>query len=152
MDVVFDVYREISINLEFKKIVSFQLIKQWNSFFSSASNKTELIKFVAAERKKNTRLFFNKLLYLTCEQECFVTFEANCSIADHLLSTLEKADTRLLLYGHDASLNYQDIIIHTPNTDWCVYFGYYNVGNRSQDFHQDRKGEQLKVDRCREGG
>ena len=34
---------------------------------------------------------------------------------------------------------------------WCVYFAYYNVDNRSQDLHQDKKAEQLQVDRCREG-
>ena len=26
------------------------------------------------------------------------------------------------------------------------------MGNRSQDLHQDRKAEQLEIDRCREGG
>ena len=29
----------------------------------------------------------------------------------------KEADTRLFLHAHDASLNYQDITIHTPDTD-----------------------------------
>ena len=51
VDIASDAYREISIknaerarrktgNLEFKKIVGSQLIKQWNSFLSLAKNKT----------------------------------------------------------------------------------------------------------------
>ena len=36
-------------NLDFKKIVGFQLIKQWNSFILSANNKIEVIKFIVAK-------------------------------------------------------------------------------------------------------
>ena len=43
------------------------------------------------------------------EEECFI-FEDNCSPANHLFSTQEEADTRLILHAQDASLNYQDII------------------------------------------
>ena len=38
------------------------------------------------------------------EEECFI-FEDNCSPADHLFSTQEEADTRLILPAQDASLN-----------------------------------------------
>lgn len=55
-------------NLQFKKIVGSRLIKQLNSFLSSAYNKTELIKFIVAEWEKNARLFSNKLIYIICEQ------------------------------------------------------------------------------------
>ena len=65
--------------------------------------------------KKNARLFSNKSIYVTCQQERFFIFEGNCSNADDLFSTPE-ADTRLFLHVHDASLNYQDIIIHRPGT------------------------------------
>ena len=79
VDVVCDLYREISIkkaervrrkygNLQFKKIVGSRLIKQLNSFLSSAYNKTELIKFIVAEWEKNARIFSNKLIYIICEQ------------------------------------------------------------------------------------
>ena len=73
VDAVFDVYRNISIknaehahrksgNIEFKKILGSQLIKQWNSFLSSTNNKTELIKFIFAEWKMHARLFTNNLI------------------------------------------------------------------------------------------
>ena len=35
----------------------------------------------------------------------------------HLDSTQEEADTRLLLHAHDASVNYHNIVIQTPDTD-----------------------------------
>ena len=74
MDVVFDVHRKISIKKaervrrSYGKIVGSRLIKQLNSFLSSAYNKTELIKFIVAEWEKNARLFSNKLIYIICEQ------------------------------------------------------------------------------------
>ena len=84
-------------NLEFKKVVGSQLIKQWNSFVSSDNKETELIKFSVAGWKKNARLFSDKLIYVTCEEECFFIFEGNCSTADYFFSTQEKADNQLSL-------------------------------------------------------
>ena len=67
VDVVFDVYQQISIknaertrrksgSLEFKKIAGSQQIKQWTSFLSSVNNKTELIKFTVEEWGKKFSL------------------------------------------------------------------------------------------------
>ena len=75
VDVVFDVYRQISIknaergSLEFKKIAGSQQIKQLRSFLSSVNNKTELIKFTVEEWKKNSHVLNDKLLYVTCEEK-----------------------------------------------------------------------------------
>ena len=103
VDVVFDVYHEISNknaelahgnigNFEFNKIAGFHLmIKQCSSFLSLANNKTELIKCIVAEWKRML-IFPNKLIYVTCEEECFFIFEGNCSTANHLFSTQEEAD------------------------------------------------------------
>ena len=146
LDVVFDVYYKILIknaehvhwkcgNLEFKKILGSQLIKQWNSFLSLANNKTELIKFIVAEWKKNVFLFSNKLIYVTCEREYFFIFEGNCSTTNHLFLAQEEADTHLLLHAQDPSPNYQDIIIHKPDTDvftlavtmWVIEAGIFII-------------------------
>ena len=72
---------------------------------------------MVAEWKNNARLFSKKLIYVTCEEECFFIFEGHCSTANHLFLIKEEADTCFLLHAHDAPLNYQDIIIHTPDTD-----------------------------------
>ena len=59
----------------------------------------------------------NKLIYVTCEEECLFIFAGSYFTVNHLFSIQDEVDTRLLLYAYDASLNYQDIIIHTPDTD-----------------------------------
>ena len=100
VDVIFDVYRQISIksaerarrksgSLKFKKIVGSQQIKQWTSFLSPVNNKTELIKFTVEEWKKNSHLLNDKLLYVTCEEKCFMISDGNLSTVAHLDSTQE---------------------------------------------------------------
>ena len=63
MDVVFDVYQEISIN-NFSNFKKFPADKTMNYFLSSANNKTKLIKFRVSEWKDNACLFFIKLIYM----------------------------------------------------------------------------------------
>ena len=67
--------------------------------------------------EKNSHLLSDKLLYVTCEEKCFMISEGNLSTVAHLDSTQEEADTRLLLHAHDASVNYHNIVIQTPDTD-----------------------------------
>ena len=74
------------------------------------------------EKKCSSNFQQIDLSHLTYEQEWFLIFEDNCSTADHLFLTQEEADTRLLLDAHDVSLNYQDIIIHTPDADVLILF------------------------------
>ena len=61
MDVVFDVYQEISIN-NFSNFKKFPADKTMNYFLSSANNKTKLIKFRVSEWKNNACLFFIKFI------------------------------------------------------------------------------------------
>ena len=127
VDVVFSVYQQISIknaectrrksgSLEFKKIIGSQQIKEWISFLLFVNNKTKLIKSTV-EWKKNYHLLNDKLLYVTCKEKCFMISDGNLSTVAHLDSTREEADTRLLLHAHDASVNYHNIVIQTPDTD-----------------------------------
>ena len=67
--------------------------------------------------EKNSLLLNDKLLYVTCEEKCFMISEGNFSTVAHLDSTQEEADTRLLLHADDASVNYHNIVIQTPDTD-----------------------------------
>ena len=131
IDVVFDVHQQISIknaerarrksgSFEFKKIVGSQQIKQWTSFLSSVNNKTELIKFTVEEWKNKSHLLNDKLLYVTCEEKCFMISDGNLSTEAHLDSTQEEADTRLLLHAHDASVNYHNIVIQTRYADVLI--------------------------------
>ena len=46
--------------------------------------------------------------------------DGNLSTVAHLDSTQEEADTGLLLRAYDASVNYHDIVIQTPDTDVLI--------------------------------
>ena len=70
--------------------------------------------------EKNSHLLNDKLLYVTCEEKCFMISDGNLSTMAHLDSTQEEADTRLLLRAHDASVNYHNIVIQTPDTDVLI--------------------------------
>ena len=72
------------------------------------------------EWKKNAHLLNDKLLYVTCEEKCFIISDGNLPTMAHLDSTQEEADTRLLLHAHDASVNYYNIVIQTPDTDVLI--------------------------------
>ena len=72
------------------------------------------------EWKKNAHLLNDKLLYVTCEEKCFIISDGNLPTMANLDSTQEEADTRLLLHAHDASVNYYNIVIQTPDTDVLI--------------------------------
>ena len=93
--------------LKFKKIVGFQLIKQWISFLSSANKKTEPIKFIVAKWKNNACLYSNKLIYVTRKQECFFIFEGNRSTANQSILAQEEVDTLMGLIMKIITLNRQ---------------------------------------------
>ena len=46
--------------------------------------------------------------------------DGNLSTVGYLDSTQEETDTRLLLHAHDASVNYHNIVIQTPDTDVLI--------------------------------
>ena len=83
LDIVFDVYRNMSIkNAErmrrrkstptFQTIVTTQKIKQWHTFLSSASKKTALIKFLVEQWQlpKFNNMLQGKNIFITCGSTC----------------------------------------------------------------------------------
>ena len=145
IDVVFDVYRRVSIknaerlkratdSVVFKQIMANQPIKQWNSFLSSSENKTELIKFLVSEwKKENYRKSLGcKKLLVTSEDNCFEIQADTVFEVEELYSTQEEADTRLLLHAKHANNSYsRRSVIHTPDTDvicLCITHSSYIEG------------------------
>ena len=82
IDVVFDVYREISIKnteranrgadmgIQFRNIAPGYSIQQWRKLLDSSSNKASLIKFLVNTWKQpfQGEKLQEKVLYVTCEQ------------------------------------------------------------------------------------
>ena len=132
VDVVFDVYREVSIKnaerkkrntvpgTQFKNICAGHIIQQWRRFLGEDANKTALISFLVSEWQEEvyrTKLQ-SKILYVTCEDQCYKITPQHVEIADDLKCTHEKADTRLLLHAEHASKNsYRSVIKVSEDTD-----------------------------------
>ena len=128
IDIVFDVYFEESIKnvernrrcsstISFKKIVPNNVIRQWHSFLGDGNNKTELVKFLVSEWKKKS-IPGMKILYVTTGAECWCINDDTC--IEELNCTQEEADTRMLLHASHISSDFNDVVIHTPDTDVVV--------------------------------
>jgi hypothetical protein len=130
IDVVFDVYRDLSIkNVErnrrsrgqllFKKIIATAEIKQWGSFLSSNENKNALVEFIVSQWKKPEyrAKIGQKLFYATNGSDVVKTNEREIFHEIELQSNHEEADTRMLLHAKHASANYSKILISSPDTD-----------------------------------
>ena len=105
IDVVFDVYRDISIkNIErmgnrsssaapvFKNIIlSTHKIQQWSQFLKGINNKGSFIRFIAAEWKKDVYVdkFSGKEMYIAYEEECWMITE---NAEKSLFTNQEEAD------------------------------------------------------------
>ena len=130
-DVVFDVYKQISIKdaeralrstdggIRFTNIAPGHRIHQWRRLLSCDISKTKLIKFVTEQwgtEPYRIRLK-DKVLYVTCEDICTkITREAVVEV-DELRSSHEEADTRLLLHCKHASSSFHSVIVASEDTD-----------------------------------
>ena len=81
IDVVFDVYLENSIknaertrrvsgNIQYSRIIGNQRIGQWHAFLSSATNKTEFVKFLVTQWIKHIHSY-DKTIYVTSGSDCW---------------------------------------------------------------------------------
>ena len=140
VDLVFDVYRSISIkNIERQNrataagtqshnISPGHKVQQWKKFLAEGSNKRALAVFLSTEWKqdKYREKLGNKVLYVTCEDQCHKISADEVQIADELRSTQEEADTRLIFHtAHAASNGYNAVVIVAEDTDvfvLCISF------------------------------
>ena len=126
IDVVFDVYREISImnteranrgadmGIQFRNIAPGHSIQQWRKLLCSSSNKASLIKFLVNTWKQplQREKLQEKVLYVTCEQECFKTSKDKWEDIVDLKSSQEEADTRILLHALRAGKSgYKEVVL-----------------------------------------
>ena len=134
IDVVFDVYKDVSIKnaervnrgsdsgLLFSNIVAGHKVKQWRRLLSSTKSKTNLIKFLAEDwQKQALRSKLNdKVMYVTCEKKCIKLTNDTSSEVHSLFTTQEEADTRKLLHAKHASEESGSIIIASEDTDVLI--------------------------------
>ena len=131
IDIVFDVYQEISIKslersrrstgiLKLKNIEAAHKIKQWKKVLGSTENKTALIGFLYSEWEKPfyQNLLKDKILFITYLSLCKrITSNSSTNITD-LTCNQEEADTRMFFHAnHVDKDNFRSIVIVTPDTD-----------------------------------
>ena len=117
VDVVFDVYREVSIKnverlkrastsdgLQYKNILPAYTVKSWNKLWKW---KTEAFR---------GRLG-NRIMYVTTEDQCWRLEAATCDPVPELECNHEEADTRIVLHAQHAG---GTCIIHLDDTDVFV--------------------------------
>ena len=135
VDVVFDVYRQLSIkagervrrktqtSLQFSNIQSGHKVQQWNKFLSSSENKVQFLRFIASEWEEEVyrQRLMSKTLFLTSDIVCKKLTTADVVDIGQLQCTHEEADTRILLHvQHAVSSGFHNIVVCADDTDVLV--------------------------------
>ena len=131
IDVVFDVYQDKSIKnverskrssnegVKYRNILPSFKVKSWNKVLSISSNKTEIVKFLVAQWRKDE--FRSKLddrsLFVTFHDECWQITATRVEMVPELQCNQEEADTRMILHAKHAG---GKCIIHADDTDVLV--------------------------------
>ena len=110
IDIVFDVYKDVSIKnaerqsrlnsveaIVYKTLFPSQVVQQWDSLEASSVNKANLIRFIASEWRKENSLCRTKLgerntvMFITCDEECFKIMSNTVELVPELESSQEEA-------------------------------------------------------------
>ena len=108
-----------------QNIASGQKIKQWRKFLAIKNNKTSLIKFIIKEWNNEEYIKkldnIHKILYATCEENCFLFSAVRCREVPKHNCLQEEADGRLLLHAaHAAEAGFENVVISSNGTDVLV--------------------------------
>ena len=176
IDVVFDVYRDTSIKnaercnrgssmgTQWKNIAPGHKVVQWKKFLRTSENKVSLIKFLTDQWKQPEKRekLEDKLIFVTCEESCYMVTREHWDIIQALTTNQEEADTRMLLHAaHAADEGYRSVIITAEDTDvliLCICFSkklgceiYIKSGtlNRTRYIDVCRLAKTLGDDMCK---
>ena len=131
IDVVFDVYRQLSIKgaertmrgadtgIRFTNIIPGHKILQWRRLLSCNASKTKLISFIVSPWKKSTlrEKLGGKTMYVTCDDLCFRLTRDEVLEEGDLKTCQEEADTRVIFHAKHAAPHVSSIIIVAEDTD-----------------------------------
>ena len=101
----------LEVDTSSKNIRSDHKIRQWSEFLASYKNKSQLIKFISEEWRKEK----------TTEDHYYGIISSYSVEREDLQSTHEEADTRVLFNAANAaSAGYQEVVISSEDTDVFV--------------------------------
>jgi hypothetical protein len=139
IDVVFDVYKSISIksaerqlrgahaqdSICYKNLTSGQKVQQWRKFLTDGKNKSALIEFLAKEwqTEKYLKMLGSKEMFVAYNEQCIKIMQTGSENFVALYSNHEEADTRMVLHAKNISLcGIRSIIVSSTDTDVYVLF------------------------------
>ena len=127
VDVIFDVYEDISIKsaerelrgesdaISFKNLAADLKVKQFKNVLRNGDNKTSLVRFVVKHWQKtpSRERLKDRELHVTCGNRCYKITAERVEDKEELRSEQEEADTRLLLHVQHAATEqrYRSIIV-----------------------------------------
>ena len=137
---------------------STQIPKEWKTFLMNVRNKTQFIKFLLSEWRKDeyAEMLQGREIVFACDFECFLLSSEDGITTDatplpNLASSQEEADTLIILHSLNADQKAANedasIVIHSPDTDvfilllaFCQKFChplYFDtgVGNKRRIIH-----------------
>ena len=132
VEVVFNVYREVSINnverskrvstsdgVHYKNIFPAYTVKYWSKLLSVTTNKHEIVKFFVSQWSSETfrSKIGNQIMYVTAEDQCWRLDADTCQPVPELKCNHEEADTRIILHANHAG---GTCVIHSDDTDVFV--------------------------------
>ena len=131
VDIVFDVYKDISIKNDERtkrgsnntslcnEILANQKVRQWDQILSSPKSKSKLIQFFFNDWRKYSyaEQLEGKVLFVTSGEQCVIIDGKRSVLCNRLFSSQEEADSRLLLHAHHASKNHDNVIMVARDTD-----------------------------------
>lgn len=134
VDVVFDVYKDISIKnaerdarsfdsgVHFSCIQPGHRIQQWRSLLRSSRSKTALTQFIADEWVKPAyrERLGSMELYVTALDKCLRVSKSSGQECPDLSCSQEEADGRMLLHAKHAALKSSSVIFVSEDTDVMI--------------------------------
>ncbi|CAB3994853.1 Hypothetical predicted protein [Paramuricea clavata] len=129
IDIVFDIYKDISIKnaerskratgpvgITYKNILPVYRVKNWSKILSVPANKTELVRFLVGQWKQGSQAS-QQTLYVTEEETCWKISSSEARVVPELRSNHEEADTRMVLHAKHAG---GKCVIHSEDTDVMI--------------------------------
>ena len=119
-----------------------RLPRDWKSFLSNSTNKSNLIKLLLKEwkRDKYAAKLVGWQVYFVCEDQCVMLTSTNgitteSTVIPELCSSQAEADTRIVLHmKHVCAVNSisTDVVIRSPDTDVFLLLLHHcsDVGNK----------------------
>ena len=102
------------IDVQIKKIVGTNIIRQWNSFLGDNNNKNSFVHFLVNNNWREHTMPVNKVIYATIGDK-WICLNDSMNMPN-LFCKQEEADTRIFLPCKHASARFREVIIHTPDS------------------------------------